>query len=228
MLKLILKLGVTVGLVLLTVIQLNAQNGCKVLKKEISSEYHGKCKKGLAHGKGKADGIDSYTGHFSKGYPSGKGTYTWANGDKYKGQFIDGLRSGEGTLTIHLKDHDSIVKGLWKEDIYLGPVPPKPKVFSMNGVDRYTFKKTGDIRQRVLIDIYQNGMRNTELYNFIENSSSGFQTSLGNSFGYDCVEFPVTIKVLYYTWNKLHTAKVYVKFQFEISEPGDWRVRIFN
>jgi len=65
--KLILKLGITAGIVLMAVIQLSAQNRCKVLKKEISSEYHGKCKKGLAHGKGKADGIDSYYGHFTKG-----------------------------------------------------------------------------------------------------------------------------------------------------------------
>jgi len=146
----------------------------------------------------------------------------------YKGYFKDGLRNGEGTLTIHLNDHDSVAKGLWKEDVYLGPIPPKPKVFSSNGVGRYTFQKTGDQRQRVLIDIYKNGSRNTELYDFIENSSSGFQTSLGNSFGYDCVEFPVKIKILYYTWNSFRTAKVYVKFQFEISEPGDWRVKISN
>ena len=58
-----------------------AQENCLVLKPEISGKYTGKCKNGLANGKGKSVGQDTYIGQFSKGWPQGSGTYTWANGD---------------------------------------------------------------------------------------------------------------------------------------------------
>jgi len=51
--------------------QLFSQDDCKVLIPEISGQYVGKCKKGLAHGKGLAIGIDRYEGSFKKGYPEG-------------------------------------------------------------------------------------------------------------------------------------------------------------
>ena len=216
------------SLVVLMTFTLSAQNNCKVLVKEISAQYHGKCRKGLAQGKGKAEGVDTYTGHFKAGYPEGRGTYLWANGDSYTGEWEQGRRSGVGVLTLHLFDSDSIVKGLWKDDKYLGPVPPKPEVIHSTGVDRHTFLKSGDLRNRVLLDVYQNGSRNTVLDNLMISSTSGSKTFVGNSFGYEFIDFPVTIKVMYYTYNKLHSQKIYVKFEFVISEPGDWRVTIYN
>jgi len=216
------------SLVILMTFTLRAQNKCKVLVKEISAQYHGKCRKGLAQGKGKAEGVDTYTGHFKAGYPEGKGTYLWANGDSYTGEWEQGKRSGMGVLTLHFSDGDSIVKGLWKDNKYLEPVPPKPKIISSINVDHYSFRKTGDLKSSILIDLVQNGSRNIDIDNFLINSSSGIETSVGNSVGYESVNFPVTINVTYYTWNKLHTTQYYVKFQFEISEPGDWRVTIHN
>ena len=217
-----------ISLVVLMTFTLKAQNKCKVLVKEISAQYHGKCKKGLAKGKGKAEGIDTYTGRFKAGYPDGKGTYLWANGDSYIGGWQQGKRSGEGVLTLHLSGGDSIVKGLWKDDKYLGPVPPKPEIIHSTGVDRYTFLKTGDLRNRVLINVYQNGSRNTILADLMVSSTSGSKAFVGNSFGYEFIDFPVRIKVMYYTFNKLHSQKIYVKFEFVISEPGDWRLTLNN
>ena len=106
---------------------LSAQKNCKVLVPEIDSIYTGKCKKGLANGKGTAIGIDSYTGKFSKGYPHGRGTYNWANGDAYTGNWKEGKRSGAGKLTLKLQETDSIIDGLWDDDKYMGakPIPPK-------------------------------------------------------------------------------------------------------
>ncbi len=219
---------ILIAILLLPAAQVHAQKKCKVLVKEISLQYHGKCKKGLAQGKGKAQGIDTYTGHFRAGYPDGNGTYNWSNGNSYTGQWKKGKRQGTGVLKIHTNGGDSIVKGLWKEDRYLGPVPSKPEVLQSISIDRYSFVKTGDIRKRVLIDVFQNGSRNTELNDLITYSSSGTKTQVGNSFGYEFIDFPVTIKVNYYTLNKLHTVRVYVKFEFTISEPGDWRVTIIN
>ena len=49
------------------------QSECKVKMASISGSYTGDCKKGLAHGKGNARGIDSYEGQFSKDCLKGKG-----------------------------------------------------------------------------------------------------------------------------------------------------------
>ncbi len=62
-----------------------------MLKPEISLDYHGECKKGLAHGKGEAFGRDHYIGEFKKGWPNGNGLYKWNNGDNYEGEWKKGV-----------------------------------------------------------------------------------------------------------------------------------------
>ena len=42
--------------------------------------------------------------------PNGKGTFTWANGDKYVGDWVDGDFHGKGTIT--LKDGRTL-RGKW-------------------------------------------------------------------------------------------------------------------
>ena len=121
-------------------IQISAQESCKVLIPEIDSIYIGKCKKGLAHGKGDAFGVDSYSGRFSKGLPNGKGTYTWADGSIYTGGWMDGKLHGEGTLILKFGEKDSIVDGLWENDKYMGPKPIAPRIITKVGVDRFSIK----------------------------------------------------------------------------------------
>lgn len=205
-----------------------SQENCKVLKPEIEGTYKGKCKNGLAHGKGLATGIDSYEGFFVRGLPQGQGTYTWSNGNIYNGEWIEGMRHGTGKYTMKTVGLDSIQDGLWQQDIYIGPKPPKPNVIYNMGVDRYTFQKNNTTKLRVLIDIYQNGTRNTGISDLLMSTSSGTDVKLGLSIGYDFITFPVTIKISYTTWNKLHTIQSNVKFDFEISEPGDWSVQLNN
>lgn len=195
---------------------------------DISGSYKGKCKNGLAHGKGNAQGTDHYIGRFSKGWPDGKGTYTWANGDEYSGQFVLGKRHGEGTLLLKIQKGDSVLAGLWGEDIYLGPKPERPKVINMFNVDRYRFQYDSDILNRVLIDFFQNGSRNLGIENLMLATSSGTHTSRGRQVGFQSIFYPVEIKVSYTTWNKMHTQQYNVSFVFEISEPGDWVVTIYN
>lgn len=206
----------------------NAQVECMVLVPQIDSAYFGKCKNGFAHGKGTAIGVDTYIGKFFKGWPDGAGTYTWANGDTYTGDFKEGKRHGEGKLTLKLADRDSIVDGLWEEDIYLGAKPKKPRVIYKSSVDRYSFKKTPGTHERVLINFLQSGTRNTTIEELRINSSSGAETRLGNSIGYDYVEFPVRIKLSYTTLNKLKSMRFHCIFEFEISEPGDWVLDLHN
>lgn len=205
----------------------NAQD-CKVLVQKIDSIYTGKCKKGYAHGKGTAIGEDRYKGKFSRGLPNGKGTYTWANGDNYTGDWKDGKRNGEGKLTIKRVDRDSIMDGLWEKDIYLGSKPKKPRVINKEEIDRYSFRKSNNSKDRVLINFLQNGLPNKTLTNLTITTSSGTETRLGNSTGYEFIDFPVTMRVSYSTMNKLNTMRHEVIFEFEITEPGDWVLNLFN
>jgi len=207
---------------------LSAQKSCKVLLPEIDSVYKGKCKKGLAHGKGIAYGIDTYKGHFSKGLPSGRGTYSWNNGDQYIGSWKNGMRNGEGKLSLKIADRDSIIDGLWENNKYLGPKPIAPKVLTKVSVDRYSFKKYDDHKDRVLINFLQNGSINRNIYHMTIISSTGVETTLGSLIGYDFIDFPVIIKVNYETLNKLKSVIYQVIFEFEITDPGDWRVEIHN
>lgn len=94
---------------------------CKVEKETINSSYSGECKKGKAHGKGKASGVDMYEGEFKNGLPDGQGTYTWSSGNIYTGKFVKGLREGNGTMRYKKTNApDSVVTGFWKKDSYVG------------------------------------------------------------------------------------------------------------
>lgn len=207
---------------------LGAQNDCKVLMPEIDSSYTGKCKKGLAHGNGFARGKDSYEGRFKKGWPDGGGTYSWSSGEVYKGNFIEGMKDGEGYYTFTINGQDTVLYGLWKNDVYIGPIPKKPKVHQQVSVDRYNFKKISDVQNRVLIDFYQNGGRNAGIRDLLIAGNSGYETTLGHSKGYIDMTFPFTMTIKYTTPNKLQTRLVYCIFEFTIYEAGDWRVELFN
>jgi len=206
---------------------LSAQEECLVLKPEIAGEYFGKCKNGLAQGKGRAVGQDTYIGQFTKGLPHGTGTYTWANGDTYIGGWEEGLKQGEGTMKLKSNGKDTTITGLWEKDQYKGPLPPEPRIISRSNIDRYTITNSGGVKERVLINFYQNGVKNN-VENLLLSTTSGTSTSLGVSVGYENIIFPVTIRVTYTTWNKARTEKYYATFEFEIFEPGDWVVDLHN
>lgn len=212
--------------VLIAVVSFGQQD-CKVLKEEISAKYTGDCKKGLAHGQGYAQGTDTYNGQFRKGLPDGKGTYTWANGDIYEGEWHAGYRDGFGTFTFSTGTKDSVMVGMWNDDTYSGPKIEKPKVISVNGVDSYSFRRLGDGDQ-VTVNIFMNGSRNANLENFsmISNSGSNFDT--GQSVGYEHINFPFICKISYTSWNKMQTSQQRVRFEFEISQPGNWELILHN
>lgn len=204
------------------------QEKCKVLKPELAGSYNGKCKEGLANGKGSAIGTDRYDGQFLNGLPDGRGTYIWSSGESYKGYWRVGKRNGEGEYTFLYEGKDSTIAGIWENDQYKGPKFKKPQIIYKASVERYRFQKTGNIKNRVLIDVYQNGSRNDGITNLMMSSSSGYNARLGRSFGFDEVTFPVSIRLTYTTWNKLKTSTYLVEFEFEIFEPGDWIVDLHN
>lgn len=93
---------------------------CQVLLDSLKGIYEGDCKNGKAEGKGKATGTDIYDGEFKKGLPEGAGKYTWKNGNYYYGSWKKGLKDGKGELHVMENNLESVKKGYWKKDKYVG------------------------------------------------------------------------------------------------------------
>lgn len=197
--------------------------GCKVTKASISDSYTGGCKKGLAHGKGVAIGIDYYEGQFSKGLPDGNGTYRWSNGDYYEGQWQDGMREGEGKMVFR----DSVVTGFWKNDRYIGEeLIPEYEIIRSISVARYTITKSVSSVYGVRIRLMQGGSDNTGVEDFSLAYDSGDEYRSGYIYGIQNVMFPVTLKIMYKSWNQFRSARFNVTFEFRINDPGMWDVMI--
>lgn len=123
-------------------VSLSAQETCKVLLESINEQYEGGCRRGLAHGTGKAMGRDTFAGTFKKGLPHGKGTYTWANGDVYIGDFKKGKKQGRGTLT---EADGTVHQGYWKDDMYVGEDKKPYELISQNPrVNRVYFRRVDE------------------------------------------------------------------------------------
>lgn len=204
------------------------QADCKVLDKNIAESYAGKCKKGLANGKGIARGVDSYMGVFKSGLPDGKGTYTWANGDYYEGSWKAGERHGEGIYVFLEEGEKKIQDGIWENDVYKGARPVKPKVNQSVSIYRHQFQKLSNDGNNVAVNIYLGGANNTDLDQFSIYGSSGTQYQTGATVGFDNIVFPFVCKVSYYTWNQMRSSRYYAVFEFEIIEPGRWNVKLYN
>lgn len=204
-----------------------AQTECKVLVPALDGDYEGKCKKGLAHGKGVARGIDTYTGTFRKGVPHGKGKYEWSTGEFYEGDWKNGLRDGEGVYIFEINERDTTLAGLWEQDRYMGPKPEKPKVIQKNNIERVSFYRQGD-GQKVEMEFYLAGAVNGSLENLSIVGSSGAEFSIGRAVGFQNIEFPFECKVIYRSSNALMTVQRNCSLEFKISQPGIWQVRIYN
>ncbi len=206
-----------------------AQEKCKVLMPEISGSYTGKCKKGLASGKGLAVGTDTYEGRFLNGLPDGRGKYTWADGRIFEGSWKDGIMEGQGTMIYPRAGGDSIVTGIWKDERYYGPVPLPPyKIERAMSVVRSSIRKINDMGSGVRIGIFLGGNYNVEISDFSMVSDTGEQMMLGQRYGIENAVVPYTVSLKYRTWNYLHTQQHNVIFEFTINEPGTFEVTINN
>lgn len=213
---------------ILSSFSLVAQSDCVVKVDDLVGTYEGKCKKGLAHGKGLAVGKDTYKGKFKNGYPEGKGTYTYADGSVYKGEFSEGRRDGRGNYEIFVDGKKVLKEGFWEDDVYVGPKKIKPyKVKMKRNIDRFAISRTGD-GDRIKIFVKQNGRTNPTVTDVMITANNGDEQSIANSMGYTNVDFPFTCKLRYRTQNKLQTASYEVVFEFEIVKPGNWSVTLHN
>ncbi len=206
-----------------------AQEECKVLMPEISGSYTGKCKKGLAQGKGLAVGTDTYEGRFLKGLPDGTGKYTWADGRVYEGSWEAGKREGKGRMTYPTVGEDSIVTGYWKKDEYAGKelIPPY-RVTRNQGIIRYSIRKVNEVGSGFSVGLYLAGSFNTDIDNLTIDPSSGQHFESGRKQGIENAIVPCTVSIRYRVWNTMHTSQHDVFFDFTINEPGTFDVTITN
>jgi len=242
---------ITIGLIVMFIFLMGlaarAQD-CKVLVDELSVEYKGDCKKGLAHGSGEATGAGFiYKGEFKKGYPDGLGTLTIEeNGKVFTGEWKRGEIYGKGELK---EANGKLTKGYFKGTIsgflYMGEDKSSLigyKIIEQKRMENATidFIKSDDMGDRkILIKITENRVR--EINNFeVLGKTSGVLQKVDNSGGrlladIDDVSFPVTLRIQYMLPYGTQDAVVNegidnllapTLLRFTISEPGFWTLNI--
>jgi hypothetical protein len=207
--------------------QVYSQLDCKVLVPALSGKYDGGCKRGLAHGKGIAEGIDRYEGRFVKGYPHGKGRYDWSTGEYYQGDWKKGLRDGTGDYHFEYSGKDTVYSGIWEQDKYIGPNYGQPKVTQKLNIDRVNFNRLDD-GNKVEMIVYQGGSPAQELYSFTVVGNSGVEYQLGKAVGFTGVLFPFKCRVTFDVLNAFRTQSFNCIVEYVINEPGNWQVKIIT
>lgn len=206
-----------------------AQDDCRVLMPEISGSYTGKCKKGLAHGKGLAVGTDTYEGRFTKGLPNGIGKYTWEDGRIYEGDWSKGVRNGKGSMIYPRTGEDSIVAGIWKDDAYIGKeIIPPYRVTKTQGIVRSSIRKANEVGSGFSVTLYLAGRFNTDIESFSMEADSGEEFVSGRKHGIENAIVPYSVSIKYRVWNTMHSQQHDVYFDFTINEPGTFEVTITN
>ena len=194
----------------------------------IADRYEGECKKGLAHGEGFATGKDTYRGNFVRGFPEGKGIYTWSTGEVFDGEWIEGQRDGFGIFSFRVNNVDSVLAGYWKEDRYVGQEYHRYeyKVLEKRDIDDARFLRMSHSGDQVRIRFFRSGVENSDLTNLLLWGDSGYQSISYN--GFESITFPFSGQVTYSTSTKLGTGTLICKLSFVIYEPGNWEVEIQN
>ena len=201
---------------------------CKVLKPEIAGIYSGDCKKGLANGKGIAEGIDKYEGKFKDGLPHGNGTYQYANGEIYQGDFKNGMKNGNGKFNFKYMARDSTYQGFWKEDVLVKKIVPAAYTITQNlNIQRYSVRKMNS-GNRIMFAFIQNGKSNVSITGLSFAESDGSPLNIGQERGFDNIRFPFNCKVTYTSLNSFQTASFQNIFEIQIDSPGQWMVTLYN
>lgn len=213
-----MKYLIVIAFLLVFINEVKSQN-CKVLLKTINSSYTGDCKKGKAEGKGIAKGTDTYKGEFKKGLPNGMGVYTWSNGNEYNGEFKKGKKEGQGVLVYKRSiTKDSIVKGFWKKDQYIGMFKkPYKKLDKSQNVNAISLNKAqDDIKSlRFYLKVDQKQILNPAVNVIVHSGQYQSQINNTNFVELTNVSFPIKLKVYF--------NQEYI--ELEIFQSGLWDIK---
>jgi hypothetical protein len=196
---------------------------CKVNMPSIAGKYTGECRKGLAHGQGTSQGINSYSGSFKNGLPHGIGTYTWADGSIFDGHWSNGMKDGGGKMVTK----DSTYTGIWKEDKYYGKeIIPPYKIDRTQNITKTTFFKSKSTFDAIKIRFFQGAVEQGGIKSVDLAYTSGEQFHDGTIYGIQHPSFPIDIRIKFTADNSFGQVQFDGYFDFTINEPGAWDVRI--
>jgi len=201
-----------------------------VLKKELVGTYTGSLKKGLADGKGTTKGQDEYTGDFKKGLPDGVGFYTDSIGNVYTGAFQNGRKEGRGIMVLVGWKEDSIVKGYWDHDNFIGDENIVPyEISNMTGSIRPRIFNQG-VGNKVEISV-MDPFRHKPIFKGVTIFYTGEATPRNDNFGrfyYEDASFPLDFNIRYTCRNKIGTVRTEKAIWIKINKPGSWVITLEN
>lgn len=203
-------------------------DSCKVLTGEIAGKYTGPCKDGLANGKGKSVGEDTYTGSFLNGLPHGKGKYTFRNGDEFKGYWENGQKSGKGSFKYSQNGKKHTLSGYWKDDVYAGAADPDVtyRVSQSTGIPVFKVEENAveDVRDSKIVFSIQRAFSDFLPQDLKIEKSSGQVTQLGRKFMISQFSFPLHCEISY----TLTVGQTNLKCRFivDILQKGEYTVTL--
>ena len=211
---------------------------CEVLLPSINEKYEGYCKKGLAHGEGKASGLHVYEGQFSEGLPDGKGTYIWRENRVYEGNWYAGKQNGFGVLKITDNEETEITSGFWLDgELAVLSDDDRPfQITQKQGNVSPVIRKHGEdyLHGRIKITVKRNGDNVAPiLSDFSINHSTGHMpdaiiNDLDGEFMIESVNFPTEVYVTYKIPGYAGVSSDIVRLRIQITEPGFWLVELNN
>jgi len=183
-------------------------NTCKIIG-DIEGVYKGKCKKGLAHG---------------------KGVFKYAEvAHTYEGSFKDGMMNGKGIVFVMVNGKKEVInRGVWKDNVFLGAEEkPLYEISQRLFVDDLKISKYFDVGDKVYFKFFQNGGTNP-ITNLEMAANSGDEMIGHNVAGFKNITFPFVVFISYTTYNKFRSAKYTARIKVTINEPGVWEVKLIN
>lgn len=204
-------------------------DSCKVNLDKIAGKYSGKCQNGLANGKGKSVGEDTYSGIFKDGLPHGKGKYTYKNGDIFQGYWKNGQKDGKGKFTYHLNGKKMTLQGYWKNDEYVGATDPDLhfRVSSATGIASYDVvqKESGNAPNEINFSI-KSAFTDFVPQDLKINNSSGQIVQSGKKFGIKQYFCPLHCEISYTIL--VGEIKKQCRFIIDIFEEGHYVITLSN
>ncbi len=200
---------------------------CKVLMSTISQNYTGECYNGLANGKGKAIGIDTFVGYFKDGLPNGKGKYTFQNGSLFEGNWNMGKKEGEGKFTFFISKRKMVQKGFWLNDEYFGNTDPNEffVIKNKSNIPYYNFTRNDDEKNKLVFSMIASNLKFVPI-NFALKTSSGIKINGLKEITISDFSLPFHFEVEYVIFKSGNL--VTCSFAFDINKPGNYELQLIN